>query len=169
MEENRTIICKVGWLVGFPITYYILHRLVLFLVWNLDWKWFHTIPIGFLIHSRHSFWTERKFLMEFILHCIKLLIDKEDISIWVCEMGVFYTRVLLQFIHSFIFSTDLVFAVIIRIYLWRIPSSSVPIPFSFSSSPSSSSSFLFFNSLYYFITNKSKWIIETPIIREEEL
>ncbi len=70
---------------------HITYRLVLFLVWNLDWKWFRTrYQLAILIHSRHSLWTERKFhgrrfLMEFILHRIKLLLlllNKEHIKIW---------------------------------------------------------------------------------------
>ncbi len=49
--------------------------------------------------------------MEFILHCIKLLmiLDKEGINI--CVKEVFYSSS--PSIHSFIFSTDLVFAVLI--------------------------------------------------------
>ncbi len=40
--------------------------------------------------------------MEFILHCIKLLLlilDKEDINILVCVTGIFDARVLLPVIH----------------------------------------------------------------------
>ncbi len=100
--------------------------------WSGTWKWFHK-QYRLVIYS---FWTERKFQRRrklWNLFCIKLhyywlILDKENINIWVCVIGEFYTQVLLpfihSFIHSFIFSTDLVFAVLILIYLWRIPSSS---------------------------------------------
>ncbi len=44
------VICKVGRLVGFTITYYIS---------SFDWKWFHTIPIGYF-DSLSTFILNRK-------------------------------------------------------------------------------------------------------------
>ncbi len=106
------VICKVGWL-GLHITYYILHITYYILHIDLVWLWSETrIWNGFTHNTNCLFWftldihfeTEIKFLMEFIL---LLILDKEEITIWVCMIGVFYTRVLLPFI----FSTELVFAI----------------------------------------------------------
>ncbi len=70
-------ICKVGWVYT-----YILH-IDLFCFWSGTWKWFHTqYQLVVLIHRRRR---RRRIILEFILHCIKLLLvlDKEDINIWV--------------------------------------------------------------------------------------
>ncbi len=88
---------------------HITYRLVSFLCLELGLEMVsHTIPIGYF-DSLWTFWTERKFnrsrrrvLMDFLLHCVKLLLrrlilEKEDINVWI---WVFYTRVLLPFIFS---------------------------------------------------------------------